>query len=169
MNDANTKFHITSCGHIFCEVCVENYTSIKCYECGTENVSMMLIGSKLPQSMSDMFQDPLKIMETMYKSLEFQQYHVKHTTNMINKKENEMTEKLREVNNDFETIKDENDKIEDENRKLEKQSQEVHDRIKREERMDSDLNSRPCSCPSSSIPIRRFDSWPLITHSNQKI
>merc|ERR1719322_2364565 len=114
--------------------------------------------------MSDMFQD--KIVELMYKSVKFQQYHVKHTTNMINKKENEMTEKLREVNNDFETIKDENDKIEDENRKLEKQSQEVHDRIKREERMDSDLNSRPSSCPSSPIPIRRFDSWPLITHSN---
>jgi len=143
--DANIKFQITSCGHIFCEVCVENYTSSKCYECGPKNVSMIPIGSKLPQSMSDMFQETYL-------------YHVKHTTNMINKKENEMTEKLREVNNDFETIKDENDKIEDENRKLEKQSQEVHDRIKREERMDSDLNSRPSSCPSSSIPIRRFDS-----------
>lgn len=131
-DDPSMKFHVTSCGHLFCQHCL-NKNARKCLICDAI-CEALPIGASLPQNIKHMFQEPYKMLESVYKAIEFQEFHVNQTLNIFREKEEKMTKKLEKLNDGIENLKEENRNISDENDELENKIQKVHDLIKQKQR-----------------------------------
>ena len=64
---------LTSCGCVYCQNCVKECTQAGCFACkGTESPRVLSIGSKMPQSVMEMFNKNEESMSKINKRTEFQ-------------------------------------------------------------------------------------------------
>ncbi|XP_074646283.1 E3 ubiquitin-protein ligase RNF212B-like isoform X2 [Tubulanus polymorphus] len=74
------KFFLTSCGHVFCDDCLQNgEKNEKCKICGNRCTSTPLISNKMRPEVEIFFSDPLYLLKKNYKQIvqviEFQRNH----------------------------------------------------------------------------------------------
>ncbi|XP_025115888.1 probable E3 SUMO-protein ligase RNF212 isoform X2 [Pomacea canaliculata] len=73
-----TPFHITSCGHIYCDGCVEKGSKVSCSMCASKCSTLELSG-KMKPDVESFFLDPVDVLNKAFKKFvqtwEFQRNH----------------------------------------------------------------------------------------------
>ena len=73
---SNKTFHLTSCGHIYCNNCVKPGNTKKCLVCGN-NYSMIQLNSDLKPEIKDYFKSPEDVLKRALEIIIFQSGHQK--------------------------------------------------------------------------------------------
>ncbi|XP_052717954.1 zip homologous protein 2-like isoform X1 [Crassostrea angulata] len=76
---APVQFRLTTCGHIYCDACVENATKTKCQMCGSTNVNVIPLSAKMGPDVQIFFTNIVELVkkntQQIIQVLEFQNSH----------------------------------------------------------------------------------------------
>ncbi|KAJ1523906.1 hypothetical protein ONE63_010457 [Megalurothrips usitatus] len=143
-NNNPPKFHLTSCGHIFCDRCNQTATTNKCSVCEAQYTTTVL-SSQLREEVRDFFADPEVLLSKFVKVLQFQSSHRERISAF-----------LRRALPKYESAKREIQKLHEENkslrRKLHVQQQEIAWYKMQRDRLRAARAAPPPATPASSMP-----------------
>ncbi|XP_048735594.2 zip homologous protein 2-like [Ostrea edulis] len=155
---APIQFRLTTCGHIFCDSCVNNATKPKCQMCGSTNVNVILLSAKMGPDVQIFFTNIVELIkrntQQTIQVMEFQNSHrrryLSHLATQLNKQKEfmEKAQKLYKYNQELEKeLKISKEEIAYLKRTLKEQNLQQQNCVE----MNSNVNSPQTSIGSSAV------------------
>lgn len=118
-DDRNLDMYFTSCGHFFCQHCVQKHTSPKCSVCDVKDVRTMALGPDVSPGIMEMFQNAGKLPQKLHRAIDFQHGHIRQTLNLNGMKAQKMSKTARKIAEECKTYKQMLPQIDQECKELE--------------------------------------------------